>query len=284
MYKKYEICSFLTPTRDSQSVWNLTSIEIAGTSVPLANQVKLLYVTFNSCLNFDKHISKVCSSLYFHSSALHHIRPFHILWFRNVVCVIVGPRLAYANSILIGISIHNIHCLQLVQISLERVITRSTTNIISALNSLHCLPIRSRLIINWLQLSTVHSTTSALNTCHLYYNRMLHCLSFAPSLNILLQPCFYIALASSGLQHDCPALWKSLPHNLRPTNSYTVFKSNLKTRLFSGASISGPNSSIHALLIPHNSSWFLCWSYIKLYLHSENAVKISTCRLHERII
>ena len=55
---------------------NLTSVEIAGTSVLLANHVKLLSVTFDSHLNFDKHISNVCSPSYFHIHALCPIRPY----------------------------------------------------------------------------------------------------------------------------------------------------------------------------------------------------------------
>jgi len=42
-----------------QSLCNLTSIEAAGTSVPLANSVKLIGATFDSHLNFGKHISNV---------------------------------------------------------------------------------------------------------------------------------------------------------------------------------------------------------------------------------
>jgi len=59
-----------------------------------------------------------------------------------------------------------IHRLQRIQNSLARVVTRSTTNTTSALNSLHSL------------LSTVHSTTLALNTCHLYYILIRHRVSF----------------------------------------------------------------------------------------------------------
>jgi len=49
-----------------------------------------------------------------------------------------------------------------------------------------------------------------------------------------------ITLASRGFRHAGPSLWNSLPHHLRSTDSYTVFKSNLNTHIFSGANISGP--------------------------------------------
>jgi len=59
-----------------QSISNLTSIEVAGTSVSLVDYVKLLGITFDKHLNFDKYISNVCSSSYFHLRALRHICPF----------------------------------------------------------------------------------------------------------------------------------------------------------------------------------------------------------------
>jgi len=60
------------------------------------------------------------------------------------------------------------------------------------------------------------------------------------SLNLLSQPRINIANAFRGLQHAGPSLWNSIPHHLKSTYSYAVFKSNLKTHLFCGASISGP--------------------------------------------
>jgi len=137
----------------------------------------ILGVTFDKHLNFDKHISNVCSSSYFHIRALRHIRPFlHSETSKTIACAIVGSILDYVNAILTGISSRNIHRLQRVQNSLARVVTRSTTNTTSALNSLHWLPLQQR--INF-KLATVHSTTLALDTCHLYYILIRHRVSFA---------------------------------------------------------------------------------------------------------
>jgi len=92
-------------------------------------------------------------------------------------------------------------------------------------------------ILNWLLLSTVHSTTLALNTCHLYYILILHPLLLpsvsSPNLNIALASC-------DGFRHADPSLWNSHPHHPRYTDSYTVFKSDKKTHIFSGACISVP--------------------------------------------
>jgi len=67
------------------------------------------------------------------------------------------------------------------------------------------------------------------------------------SLNLLSQPRVNFILASRGFRHADPSLWNSLPRHLRYTDSYTVFRANLKTHLFSAASISGPQQ----FLSPH---------------------------------
>jgi len=93
-----------------QSLRNLTSIKVARTSVHLADHVKLLGVTFDSHLNFDKHISNVCSAFYFHIRALRHIRPYlNSENSQTISCTIVGSILDHAKSILNGISSRNIH-------------------------------------------------------------------------------------------------------------------------------------------------------------------------------
>jgi len=201
----------------------------------MVNYVKLLCVTFYSHLNFDKHISNVCSSPYFHNRALRHIRPFLDL---ETLCFF-RSRLNYLNSIHTGIFSRNIHRLQLVQNSLARVVTHSTTNTTSALNSLHWLPIQQR--INFKLANLVHHSLNPskliiFNTSLHSISRQLRSASISSSPNVVLN----IALASRGFRHAGSSLWNSLPYHLRSIESYTVFKSNKKTHLFSSASISGP--------------------------------------------
>ena len=211
-------------------------------SVTLANHVKLLGVTLDNHLNFDHHISNVCSSSYFHIRALRHIRPYlDSETSKAIACAIVGSRLDYANSVLTGISARNVHRLQRVQNSLARVVTRSTTNSTSALNSLHWLPIRQR--IDYKLATIVHRSLH--NACPQYLSSLLH--TYTPtrqlrsaSLNLLSQPRVNIALASRGFRHAGPSIWNSLPPHLRSIDTYTTFKSNLKTHLFCSANISGP--------------------------------------------
>jgi len=110
-------------------------------------------------------------------------------------------------------------------------------------------------------LSTVYSTTLALNTRHLYYT--CHRVSFAqpPSIS---SPNLVLTLLLPLVVFNMLALTFGihLPHHLKSTDSYTVLKSNLKTHLFSGASISGLAIFIQALLIRHNHVDFCI---LKLY-------------------
>jgi len=189
-------------------------------------------------------ISNVCSSSNFHICALRHIRPFlDSETSKTIACAIVGSRLDYFNYILTGISSCNRKLSSARSKFLGSIVTRSTTNTISALNLLHWLPIQQR--INFKLATLVHRSLH--NAGPQYLSSLLH--PYTPSrqlrsasLNLLSQPRINIALASRGFRHAVhgPSLWNSLPHNLRSTNSHTVFKSNLKTHLFSGASISGP--------------------------------------------
>jgi len=79
----------------------------------LVDYVKLLGVAFDKHHNFDKHISNICSSSYFHNRVLRHIRPFlDSETSKTIACDIVGSRLDYVNSILTGISSRNVHRLQ----------------------------------------------------------------------------------------------------------------------------------------------------------------------------
>jgi len=187
---KTEAICFGTSPR-LQLLSNLTSIEVAGASVSLVDYVKLLGVTFDIHLNFDKHISNVCSSSYVHIRALRHIRPFlDSETSKTIACAIIGSRLDYVNSILTNISSRNIDRLQRVQNSLAWVITRWTTNTTSAFNSLHWLPILQR--IN-LKLAT-HIHRSPYNagpyTYYLYYILIRHRVSFTvPPLPTSFQHC-----------------------------------------------------------------------------------------------
>jgi len=82
------------------------------------------------------------------------------------------------------------------------------------------------------------------NACPQYLSSLLHTYTRtrqlrSASLNLLTQPRAKIAFDSRGFRHTGPSIWNSLPPHLRSIDTYTAFKSNLKTHLFCSASISG---------------------------------------------
>jgi hypothetical protein len=120
--KTEAIC--LGTTHQRQSLSSLTSIQVADASVTLSNHIKLLGVTLDNRLSFDKHVSNLCSVSYFHIRAFRHIRNcLDLQSSKYIACAIVGSRLDYANSCLSGVSAYNIHRLQRVQHCLARVVT-----------------------------------------------------------------------------------------------------------------------------------------------------------------
>ena len=153
-----------------------------------------------TAISISTNITNVCTSSYFHIRALRHIRPYlDSETSKTIACAIVGSRLDYANSVLTGISSRNIDRLQRVQNSLARVVTRSTTNSTSALNSLHWLPIRQR--IDFKLATLVHRSLH--NACPQYLSSLLQVYTStrelrSASLNLLAVPRVNIAFASRG--------------------------------------------------------------------------------------
>ena len=236
--KTEAICFGTNPRLKSLS--NLTFIEVASKSVPLANHVKLLGVTIECHLDFAKHISNVCPSSYFHIRALHHIR--HCLDSETSVLLLVSHWImptTFLSAILICNSSCNIHRLQCVQNSLARVVTRSATYSTSAFNSLHGLPIRQR--IDYKLATLVHCSFH--NACPQYLSSLLQ--TYTPTRQLRsASSIFSPYLASTLLSHlvvfDMLAPLFGIPSPHLSSSDYTAFKSYLKTHLFSAAGISGP--------------------------------------------
>jgi len=149
---------------------------------------------------------------------------------KTIACAIVGSRLDYANSVLTGISAHNIHRLQAsARSKFLGACSNSLNNQLHlALNSLHWLLIRQR--IDYKLATIVH--LSLHNACPQYLSSLLH--TYTPtrqlrsaSLNLLSQPRAKIALTSRGFWHIGPSIWNSLPPHLslqiQSQNSLVLF-------------------------------------------------------------
>ena len=136
---------------------SIETISIAGSPIKPQTSIKNLGVYLDSRLSFDKQVSEICKTSYFHICALRHIRSsLTTEAAKSIASAIVGSRLDYCNSLLTGTSVSNLARLQLVQNTLARVVTQKSRfdHIMPVLSELHWLPVCHR--INF-KIATHHS-------------------------------------------------------------------------------------------------------------------------------
>ncbi len=159
----------------------------------------------------------------------------------KLVHAFMTSRLDYCNALLGGCPASSINKLQIVQNAVARVLTRSRKydHITPILQSLHWLPIKFRISYKILLLAY-----KALNDlAPAYLTNLLSRYNPTRSLrsqnsSLLVVP--RIAKSTKGgrtFSYLAPKLWNSLPENVRGSDTLSLFKSRLKTHLFSQAFI-----------------------------------------------
>ncbi len=155
----------------------------------------------------------------------------------KLVHAFMTSRLYYNNALLGGCPASSINKLQIVQKAVARVLTRSRKydHITQILQSLHWLPIKFRISYRILLLAY-----KALNDLDpVYLTNLLSCYNPTRSLmsqnsGLLVVP--RIAKSTKGgrtFSYLAPKLWNSLLDNFRVAHTLSLFKSRLKTDLFS---------------------------------------------------
>ena len=85
----------------NKSLDNITQFDVNGSPIPISDNIKLLGVTIDSSLAFNKHVSLICQSCQYHIRALRHIRLIlNANTARLVGHALVSSRLNYAKSII----------------------------------------------------------------------------------------------------------------------------------------------------------------------------------------
>jgi hypothetical protein len=235
-------------TRNQVSVSCAPLVQISGEPVQSSDSLKLLGVTFDTHLSFEKHITDICKASFFHIRALQHIRRYLDLQTTKIIAAsLIASKLDYCNAVLAGISSHNLNRLQRVQNATARVVLNSK-NKSSTLQckDLHWLPIKQRIDYK-IALTTFKSLSNpdpiflrSLLTTEVPV-RSLRSSDHGIKLRI---PFCKTELASRSFSVYAPKLWNSLPKPLRdlvnldsgsqPTH-LIHFKSCLKTLFFNAA-------------------------------------------------
>ena len=123
-----------------------SEMSVAGSCVVVSESLKLLGVTFDRTMSFDKHVSSVVRACNFHMSGLRHFRSLVSDEVAHQIAYsIVGSRLDYCNSLLLNCTKRNLDKLQRVQ--MVRVVCNSSrlTPAEPLLWSLHWLSVSQRI-------------------------------------------------------------------------------------------------------------------------------------------
>ena len=217
-------------------------LTMSGSSIHPSADIKLLGVTLDSNLTFNKHVTNVCQSAFYHIRAFRHIR--HFLddeTAKTVAVAVVGSRLGldYANAVLYGAPAVHIQRLQRLQNALARVVLRTgrSCSATDCLFKLHWLPIKSRIQFKMALLVK----QSQLRTAPVYMSSLL--VNYQPTRtlrscneNLLTLSRTKTVLGARAFRVAGPSVWNSLPRDIRSEDlSESLFKSHLKTVLFTAA-------------------------------------------------
>ena len=115
--------------------------------IEVREYVKILGVTFDNRMTFQKHITNICRSVNIHIRKINNIRRYlSDTTMRTLVQSIVITHLDYYNSVCIGLPMNILQRLQLVQNNTTHIIsqTKRCTSITPILNELHWLPINKQ--------------------------------------------------------------------------------------------------------------------------------------------
>ncbi len=214
----------------------LTDVNVAGCAVPLTDTVKLLGVTIDRHLTFDSHVQNVCRSAFYHIRALRHIRSsLSTDMAKTVASALVNSRLDYANSVLYNTSSGNLSKLQRVQNSLARVVTytKRAEHIHPVLHHLHWLPINYR--INYKVATLAYKVRSTGSPSYL-----LPLVSdYVPTRNLRSSSQYLLNVPASRTQtarrafsHSAPTVWNELPVDIRRSESFSSFRTAVRTHYF----------------------------------------------------
>ena len=198
--------------------------------------VKSLGVFFDKFISMEDHIAFICKTAFYHLSNIGRIRKFLTPGScEQLIHAFITSRVDYCNSLFYNLPNRLLKRLQGIQNCAARILTFTKRNehITPILKQLHWLPVvfRIRYKILLLVFKCLYDLAPV------YLSELLTPYVSPRNLRsenqlLLTQPspqssCFYRCFRSSG-----PALWNDLPLHVKSAPTLPVFKSRLKTHLF----------------------------------------------------
>ena len=208
-------------------------------SVKPCEHVNNLGVILDADLTFQRHISNISKTAFYHLRNISKVRCFLSQSDSEMlVHAFISSRLDYCNALFAGLKKQNLHKLQRIQNAAARVLTKTKRfeHITPILSSLHWLPVKQR--IDFKILLIVFKCCNGLAPS--YVADMLTKYTPGRSLRssdkeLLTTPRINSESAHGAFSHYGPTLWNSLPHEIRSATTVSSLKSKLKTYIFSQA-------------------------------------------------
>jgi hypothetical protein len=228
-------------SRQSISERQAITINVGGCDIsPSEEPPKNLGVLFDSTCGLKHHINKLCKSINYNVYCIGKIRKYLTKSSAEMlVNATVTSRLDYCNSLLYGVHECLISQLQRCQNNAARVVTltRKYNHITPVLFDLHWLPVRYRITFKILLLT--YKSLNGLSPAYLsdLLKPYKPCRALRSSDNHLLTA-YGWRLENFGkrsFQVAAPCLWNDIPLQIRHSATLELFKSRLKTYLFTMA-------------------------------------------------
>jgi hypothetical protein len=178
-----------------------------------------LGIIFDSNLSFDKHISNLSKTCYYHIRDLRRIpTTLDFDTARTIATALVNSKLDYCNSLYYNLPQSQLKRLQSIQNSLARCVTSSSRfqHITPGLKSRHWLKVEQRI-----QYKLISLTYSSLQlNSPLYLRRLLtiptnHRSTRSTSVVTLFKPSVKLETGKRSFSFAAPFLWNSLPKDMR---------------------------------------------------------------------
>ena len=216
---------------------SLETVVVMDLPVVSTQSARNLGVVFDNTMSFEKHISEICKSTFFHIRNISQVhRYLSIESTKTLIHGFVTSRIDNRNALLYGLPSYLVQRLQYVLNSAARLVflSRKAGHITPLLIDLHWLPVEQR--INFKIMLLTYKIINDLAPSYLsnllvpYVPR--RALRSADKL-LLSQPSYRLKSYGFRAFSICaPSLWNKLPINIKCSQSVGTFKRNLKTYMY----------------------------------------------------
>ena len=244
---------------------SVSSVSMAGVDLPVTDDIKVLGSCSIGVCRFTSTSQRWhnCTiTVHWPSDTFDTCWLWH--WHRHwPVCSLILSRINYCNAVLHGAPSYSIKKLQWVQNNAAWIVLEASrwSHASLLLRMLHWLPVQQRIECEVALLTfKVRSTFCRLMQDWEYGHNLLS------ATTMLCQPFTATLFAKHAFQCSAPAVWNSLPKTVLNSDSVAVFKSKLKTFLFSQVLFLVLPLLTNTLLGPSASEVTTLWRYTNLFI------------------